>query len=663
MRFAFALVIVGVCVVACHAADDLQVLPESMQPKQMLTRYLKEQAKAAFERRKAAYEKIKTTGDVAEYQQRVRKLLLAELGELPERTPLNAKVVGELKGDGYRAEKVLFESQPRHHVAAVLFLPAEAKAPCPGVLVPAGHSRDGKASNQRVCILLAKNGIAAMCYDPIGQGERVQILDENGKQKFKMTDEHTLLGATSMLVGRGTATYRIWDGMRAIDYLASRPEIDAKRIGVTGCSGGGTMTSYLMALDERVACAAPSCYLTSFERLLATIGPQDAEQNIHAQIAQGIDHADYLTLRAPTPTLVLASTRDFFDISGTWDSYRQAKRIYTRLGRAERLQILETDETHGYPKLQREAMASWMNRWLLHNDASISEPEIITPKEAEVLCTPRGQVMLLEGERSVSDLNVELDAKLAEQRKELWKDKAAALAKVREVAGIRNLADIPEPAVRETGVIDHTVVRDDKTEGYKIHKLVIEPEPGIVLPALLYQPAKVTGKKYLYLDSEGKTDFTSDVEKLFNEGNVVLAVDLRGMGETGPEKTNLFGGDWNEIFLSYLLGKSMVGMRAEDILVSARYLSKHEASKDKQVHVIAVAAAGPPAMHATALEPALFAHLQLDASLLVWPDYLKHPEEKGQMVNSVHRALRYYDLLDLAHSFKNVFIRFPVLDQ
>ena len=96
-----------------------------------------------------------------------------------------------------------------------------------------------------------------------------------------------------MLVGRSTASYRIWDGIRSLDYLATRPEIDAKKLGCTGCSGGGTLTSYLMALDDRIVAAAPSCYITSLERLFATIGPQDAEQNITGQVAFGMDHADY----------------------------------------------------------------------------------------------------------------------------------------------------------------------------------------------------------------------------------------------------------------------------------------------------------------------------------------------------------------------------------
>src|SRR5207249_2085405 len=122
---------------------------------------------------------------------------------------------GALDGDRYHLEKIIFESQPGHHVTAVLFLPTTHKPPFPVVVMPCGHSQSGKVENQVQGMLLAQNGIACLSYDPIGQGERVQLLDATGKQRFKMTTEHTLLGAGSIPVGRGTATYRIWDGMRA----------------------------------------------------------------------------------------------------------------------------------------------------------------------------------------------------------------------------------------------------------------------------------------------------------------------------------------------------------------------------------------------------------------------------------------------------------------
>src|SRR5205814_4128830 len=145
------------------------------------------------------------------------------------------------------------------------------------------------------------------------------------------------------------------DGIRSIDYLVSRPEIDPKKIGSTGNSGGGTLTAYLMALDDRIACAAPSCYITSLERLFATICPQDAEQNIPGQVAFGMEHADYLLMRAPRPTQISATTRDFFDIQGSWTTFREAKQIYGLLGFGERVDLFEFNDRHAISRPMRQA--------------------------------------------------------------------------------------------------------------------------------------------------------------------------------------------------------------------------------------------------------------------------------------------------------------------
>src|SRR6185503_7818145 len=286
------------------------------QPRKMLHTYLLSECGKQFDARRKAVAELKTPEDVKKRQETLRAKFIEALGGLPEKTPLNAKVVGSLKGEGFRVDKVIYESRPDHHVTANFYIP-EGKGPFPGVLVPCGHSDNGKASEayQRACILMARNGMAVLCYEPIGQGERLQLLTPDGKAAIKgSTTEHTMAGIGALLVGWSCASYRIWDGIRSIDYLAGRSEVDPKRLGCTGNSGGGTLTAYLMALDDRIAAAAPSCYVTTLERLFATIGPQDAEQNITGQVAFGLEHADYLTLRAPRPTLLLTGTRDFFDI-------------------------------------------------------------------------------------------------------------------------------------------------------------------------------------------------------------------------------------------------------------------------------------------------------------------------------------------------------------
>ncbi|MHC4424987.1 MAG: alpha/beta hydrolase family protein [Planctomycetota bacterium] len=657
-RVVAAVVCLGLTLSAVAWADeDLRVLTEDIDgvaPGDMMSHYLRGLAEVQFENWSNRYEQRTTPEQIAEYQSRLRERFIEALGGLPERTPLNPKITGTISRDGYRVEKVIFESQPKHYVSAVLFLPdpAKHKPPYPGVLVPCGHSANGKAyeSYQTMGALLALSGMAGLVFDPIDQGERGQLLSQ--WPKLAGTRAHTMLGVGSILLGRNTAMFEVWDGMRAIDYLQSRPEVDPKRIGCTGNSGGGTQTSHLMSLDERIIAAAPSCYITSLERLLKTIGPQDAEQNIHGQLAFGMDHADYLMMRAPTPILICAATKDFFDIGGTWYSFRYAKRLYSRLGFAERIDLLENDAKHNYNQLQRQGVVRWMARWLLKKDEPITEPDIKLLSEEEIRCAPGGQVMLLDGARSTYDLNRDYERDLAERRKKPWatKNHTDKLEKVREITGIRRLADLPKIEVVRSGIIQR--------DGYQIKKIILKPEAGIDLPALMFVPGTDANRQTsrrgttLYIHEKGKgvdVALGGPIEKLIKAGQRVLAVDLRGTGETQQDKqgklTGAAGPDWKDVFTAYLLGRSYVGMRAEDVLVCTRFLSQEQAGP---VNLIAVGNVGVPALHAAALEPDLFGSVKLVRSLFSWSNVIESGCSFNQQVNAVHGALTRYDLPDLA---------------
>jgi len=631
--------------------ENLRVLSGSINDvnaSNMMNHYLRDEARRQFENWKARYEQIKTPEQIAEYQKRLRSKFLEAIGPLPERTPLNPRVTGVVYRNGYKAEKVIFESQPKHYVSAVLFLPdaKDHKPPYPGVLVPCGHSRDAKAyeTYQTMGALLALNGMAALVFDPIDQGERSQLLSQ--LPQLWGTKAHTMIGVGSILLGRNTARFEIWDGMRGIDYLQSRPEVDPKRIGCTGNSGGGTQTSYLMSLDDRIIAAAPSCYITSFDSLLSTRGPQDAEQNIYGQLAFGMDHADYLMMRAPTPIIICAATKDFFDIRGTWESFRYAKRLYSRMGFAERIDLLENDAPHNYNQVQQQSVVRWMARWLLKKDEPITEPAIELLSEEEIKCTPNGQVMLLKGARSTYDLNRDYEKKLAKRRRQLWntRNQRQLLGQVRKLAGIGKLTDLPEAKVESLGII--------RRPGYKIEKLILKPEDGIYLPALMFLPKQTrSGDMVLYAHEKGKAEDAGPggpIEKLVKAGKVVLAADLRGTGET--QKTNqksrpYFGHDSKDVFTAYLLGRSYVGMRAEDILICARFLQQQ---KDSLVDLVAVGHVSVPALHAAALESDMFGSIKLMRGLASWSNVIEMGLSNNQLVNTVHGALTVYDLGDLA---------------
>ncbi len=646
------LIIVNVYAQPKDEFEELTILTKTDQPQEeeMMRRYLRRLVNEALDQRLERYEALKTPEQIQTYQHDMWEFFIEQLGGFPKRTPLNARIISKKDYGDYRLEKIIYESRPDFYVTALFYLPT-TQPPYPGVLVPCGHSETGKAAYQRICILLAKNGLAALCFDPVGQGERKMILDEEGNGRFRATTEHMITGVAPILLGKNLATYMIWDGMRGIDYLVSRPEINPQKIGCTGNSGGGNLTSYLMALDKRIVSAAPSCFITTTRRKNESPGPGDAEQNIHSQIAYGMDHPDYIIMRAPRPTLVLTATRDFVPIEGSWEAFRQAKRIYTRIGYAERVSLVETDEKHGFTKHLREGAARWMCRWLLNKDIVVREEDNPVEPAENLHCTPEGQVLLMPHSLSIFDVNIETERQLSQERKRFWKQKDSDEIKetIRKIAGIRPIENLPHPEYEEQGTIQRT--------GYHIEKMFLRWEQDIVLPGLLFKPDSVEGKPYLYLHGDGKHLDSlpgGPIEQLVRAGHIVFAVDLRGCGETRTTPWRYRGAleftgyNGAEFFIAYMIGKSFVGMRAEDILVSARFLSERISENDSpRIHVAAVGEVGPAALHAVALEESLFESLTLRRSLISWSNVIQTPVTKGALINVIHGALKKYDLPDM----------------
>lgn len=664
--------------VACFAArvlaqSSIQVLPPQAgrQPDHIMQDWLLEQADQRFAEWQTRYEQLETPGQIAAYQQELRAQFESSIGGLPERTPLNAQVTGTVHRDGYRVEKILYESRPGHYVTGLCFVPepnaADAERfhkPYPGVLVVCGHSANGKGYEgyQTATALLAKNGIVGFIIDPICQGERLQHFGEDQNVLVSSsTQGHTLVGLGAILLGQNTARIEIWDAMRGVDYLQQRPDVAPDRIGCMGNSGGGTQTAYMMALDDRIQAASPACYVTTFERLLHTIGPQDAEQNIFGQIQWGMEHSDYLLMRAPIPILMCTATRDFFSIEGAWTSFRRGKRLYSRLGFPERISLVEVDEQHGWHQPLREAAVQWMVRWLAGRDEVVREPELklLTPDEEQV--TPRGQVLWLPGARSVNQQQHAEFLELQAERDAIWKDADSARAAVRKIAGIRRLADIPLPQVERAATLE--------VDGVTIESLILTNDDGLPLPALLYRSAHIDKSQadsksaqrnaIVYVHDAGKqAGFEVDGDQrsalsYAKAGHTVLAIDPRGIGETAPSDAvwyhPRFGQDGKHVAIAYLLGKNYVGMRAEDLLVAARWL-QGEINPSINAKIDLVCSGSPVAtagLHAAALEDELFAHIKLHQSLPSWEPVLESLTSESQFVNCIHGATRVYDLSDL----------------
>ncbi|MCP5118343.1 MAG: prolyl oligopeptidase family serine peptidase, partial [bacterium] len=570
-----------------------------------------------------------------------------------------ARVVGVIDREHYTIEKVIFESQPKFYVTANLYLPKRGSPPYPAVLYPLGHERGGKSHDtwQRMLGSLATKGYIALAWDPIGQGERSQLYDADFEQRklVRSTTEHTVLGVQCLLAGDSVARYTISDGIRALDYLLSRPEVDKTRVACTGNSGGGTHTAYLSALDDRIKVAAPSCYITSWGRLLHTIGPQDAEQILLPWISAGLDHGDFVIAFAPKPYLMLSAVRDFFSIHGARSTYSEAKVLYRKLGSAEKMSMSEVDAGHGYHRPNRLAAYEWFAQWLNGEKAEADEPEIEIAEFDELACTETGQVATSLGGETVFTLNkrrVErLDPKLPSPASgAAFRDEVRR--RVRHVSGVDYKAGAVK--IQPYGQIDR--------DGYHIEKLAYTSEPGIFVPSLLFVPEGGPARKpaIVYVHGQGKSADAGaggDIEWFTKAGHIVLAIDLRGKGETsrlddrnGSDWPRYFG-DYDSAMTSFLIGESLVGMRAADILRGVDLLAGRDDVDRANIHGVGKQQGAVPLLYAAALDDRL-KQLAFEEMLVSSRSVVEQRIHRNVLEDIVPGLLKQYDIPDLVNSLK-----------
>jgi cephalosporin-C deacetylase-like acetyl esterase len=548
--------------------DFLHGLNRYADIRDMLPSYIQSEAEGMVDARKRSLD-VSTPEALARRRQYVREHILKAIGGLPERTPLNARVTGVVDREGYRIEKIIFESQPKFYVTANLYLPKEGKGPFPAILYPLGHETGAKAHEtwQIMLVTLARKGYVALAWDPLGQGERIQLYDPDIRDsKFRgSTTEHTELGIQCLLTGQHIARYTIWDGIRALDYLLSRKEVDPARVAVTGNSGGGTHSAYLSSLDDRIAVAAPSCYITSWHWMLKTIGPQDAEQVFPNWLRDGLDYPDFLYAFYPKPYLMLSAIRDFFPIDGARETFQEAGRIYAE----GKLRMVDADDGHGYSQPRRLAAYDWFAKWLKGSEDHAAEQTVQPETEETLQCTKTGQVATSLGGETVFSLNVARAEQLRKRRPRLAD--ASQLApfqnRIRRAAMERSGF---QPASGEVKVTPYGSI---SRTGYRVEKLTYETDPGIVIPALLYVPEAGGARKpaVMIVDGRGKQAADQDAAQLAQRGSVVLSIDVRGLGETrrkldpaGSDFDRYFG-DYEDAMTGIMMGRTLVAMRARDI--------------------------------------------------------------------------------------------------
>ena len=387
---------------------------------------------------------LKTKADAEAYVRTVRGKIRESFGPFPEKTPLNARVTKVVERDAYKIENVLFESRPGFLVSANLYVPKGRRFPLPGVVGSCGHSANGKAieTYQSFCQGLARLGYVVLIFDPIGQGERMQYVDANWKpMRGTGTAEHNYAGIQQVLVDERFCTWRAWDAVRALDYLVTRDEVDTRHLGITGNSGGGTMTTWLCGLDDRWTMAAPSCFVTELRRNMENELGADMEQIPPRALALGLDHEDFLAALAPKPVIILAKEKDYFDARGNEAAYERLKRLYRLLGAEDNVAYFIGPTYHGYSQENREAMYRWFNRCTGISDAK-TEPKLVMEKEETLWCTPQGQVAALRS-KPIHDFIREKSKVLASKRGELSTPRRSAGRSHRR-------SDFPSAAVRRS---------------------------------------------------------------------------------------------------------------------------------------------------------------------------------------------------------------------
>jgi dienelactone hydrolase len=491
--------------------------------------------------------KSRQEAEARQPQQRTDLMRGLGLDPLPERTPLHASVTGTLDREGYRIEKIAFQSRPDFWVTAHLYLP-DGEGPFPVILNPHGHWGWKKSEPvvQARMIAQARRGYLAMIVDSPGnsfEGDRlIERRQEGTHHDFRL----------ALSVGTATGVY-VWDLMRALDYLETRSEADMTRVGITGASGGGTATVYTFAADERIDCAVPVVYATSLE-----VNPHNGCPCNHVPGTLRIgDRSDILALRAPAPVYLLGAQDDpEFPPEGTTRTWEKLRAIWDLYGAGERVLAQIFPGQHDYNRPMREAMIGFFDLHLrgVGDGSPVPEPEFRAepPDAAELAVLPEWPA----GARTMLDLARERLAAGQQAHQNVFRRSEIGFTQS-QVETVHT-----EEACRWVRITSPTLVS---------------------LPCMIWAPSgKPRGLLFL-LDDRGKEAAVERFEArtLAEAGFLCVAADLPGIGEL----------DGLDLRLTHYLGDGPLGI-AQGHLACLPFLMQHETPRFMELPR-AILASGP----------------------------------------------------------------------
>lgn len=621
----------------------------------------------ARESRRALLSTIRSKSQIETRNALVRAQLWHLLGERPEETPLNPRITGTVERKGYRIEKLIFESMPQIYVTANLYVPAAGKPPFPAILAPIGHSPNGKAAlrYQYTYQNLARKGYIVLTWDPFGQGERIQYLQPgtNHTRFQAISMEHTQGGRPMILFGDGLALYLAWDGIRGLDYLLTRADVDPRRIGCTGQSGGGTMTMFLGALEPRIhaAVAIEGAFANLAGNYYDPPGAiSDAETDLVGSLPLRIDRGDLLAAFAPKPLLVCYTKNDEGQTYGPRNSesieenYAELARVYGILGAKEKVNLFAGDLPHGMDFFSRRAIYGWFNRWFDKMDMGTEEAEYDAGPDNLLNVTSSGQVSTSIGGRSIVQLNTDRAITLLPTSAFANGERNTSYAREKVRRQLSELLALPnEKTALHSQMLSSTV-----RNGQRIEEIQFESEPGVRIVGwwIAPQDGKLTHPCVLYVSNGYADDVVaepSSFDGVLRQGYAVCAIAVRGTGLSTPRPPKSGPVFYQQMDLgerfawaNLVLGTCVIGQRVWDILRTIDYLAARPDVNASQVRMIGQEEAGLAALMAAVVDDRIQSIL-LTRALVSYMSVVQSTDYSLSLDWFVPGILRHFDIPDL----------------
>ena len=420
------------------------------------------------------------------------------LEPMPPKTPLNVKKTGVLQGEGFHIEKITFESRPKFYVTAHVYVPeTPSTGKRPIIVNVIGHWPHKKSQDrvQQRCQFEALQGYIAIVIDSPGHSFEGENLIERRPE-----GEHGDYALTEG--GTNTTGFYVWDAIRALDYMATRPDTDMTRVGITGASGGGLATLYAFAADDRYRAAVPVVYMSSME-----VAPDNGCLCNHVPgTCQIGDRSDVAAIQAPKPVYIMGAQNDGeFTPEGMDLTHRKMEQTWREFGKGADALAQVYAGGHDYSKPMQESMIGFFNKYLrgIGDGSPVPQPPLKTlpsdDRNLLVLDPPA------KDERTMRDLSKEY---LMQAPSEV---SAAEVIKI-------------------NGGLPHSTPLGYQEIGTGLKRaVIIEVQPGLKVPGILVLPKGKIHNLTIVVSDGGKADAQRLVEPKNN--SAMLYLDTLGVGE------------------------------------------------------------------------------------------------------------------------------------